>query len=178
MAGIWLLSVYGQSMPQALGADAQATAFSFARADASLARVLGPQRPHPVGSAEAAAVRGRILKELAAMDVPAREESAMSCVSEAHWHQVNCATVTNIVADVWPGSGKSVLLMAHSDSVAAGPGAGDDGSGVAVLLESIRALKARGSAGRPVTALFSDGEEPGLLGAGAMSAQRTPSPLW
>jgi len=167
VAGIWLLSVYGQSMPQALGSDAPATAFSFARADASLARVLGPQRPHPVGSAEAAAVRGRILKELAAMGVPASEESAMSCVSEARWHQVNCATVTNIVADVWPGSGKSVQLMAHSDSVAAGPGAGDDGSSVAALLESIRALKARGSAGRPVTALFSDGEEPGLLGASA-----------
>src|SRR5580692_3225947 len=140
VAAIWLLSVYGQSMPQALGSDAPATVFSQARADAVLGRVLGPEQPHPVGSAEAASVRGRILKELAAMGVPAREESQMSCVSEARWHQVNCATVTNIVADVWPGSGKSILLMAHSDSVAAGPGAGDDGSGVAVLLESIRAL--------------------------------------
>ena len=64
-------------------------------------------------------------------------------MSEARWHQVNCATVTNIIADVMPGAGKPVLLMAHSDSVAAGPGAGDDGSGVAVLLETIRALKAR-----------------------------------
>ena len=32
--------------------------------------------------------------------------------------------------------------MAHMDSVPAGPGAGDDGSGVATLLETIRALKA------------------------------------
>jgi hypothetical protein len=167
-AGIWLLSVYGQSMPGALGTDAPATAFSWARADAALGRVLGPERPHPVGSPEAALVRGRILKELAVMGVAARQQSQMSCVSEARWHQVNCATVTNIIADVLPGSGKSVLLMAHSDSVAAGPGAGDDGSGVAVLLETIRALKARGvRAGRPVTALFSDGEEPGLMGASA-----------
>ena len=45
-----------------------------------------------------------------------------------------------------PGTGKAVVLMAHSDSVAAGPGAGDDGSGVAILLETIRALKARGTA--------------------------------
>ncbi len=154
-------------MPRALSADASATVFSQSRADATLARVLGPERPHPVGSAEAEAVRGRILKELAGMGVAARQESAMSCVSEARWHQINCATVTNIIADVLPGSGKAVLLMAHSDSVAAGPGGGDDGSGVAVLLESIRALKARGTAGRPVMALFSDGEEPGLLGASA-----------
>jgi hypothetical protein len=137
-----------------------------------LGRVLGAERPHPVGSAEAAAVRGRILKELAGMGVATRQESRMSCVSEARWHQIDCATVTNIIADVLPGRGpdsdKSVLLMAHSDSVAAGPGAGDDGSGVAVLLETIRALKAGPlRAGRPVTALFSDGEEPGLLGATA-----------
>src|ERR1700733_8836157 len=167
VAAIWLLSAYGQSMPRALGMDAPATAFSQARADAGLSRVLGPEKPHPVGSPEAAAVRARILKELAAMSVPAHEQTQMSCVSEARWHQVSCATVTNIIADVLPGAGKAVLLMAHSDSVAAGPGGGDDGSGVAVLLESIRALKARGAAGRPVIALFSDGEEPGLLGASA-----------
>jgi hypothetical protein len=113
-------------------------------------------------------VRGRILKELAGMGVTAREHIRMSCVSEARWHQVNCATVTNIIADALAGSGKPVLLMAHSDSVAAGPGAGDDGSGVAVLLETIRALKARApQAGRPIIALFTDGEEPGLLGASA-----------
>ncbi|HVW73959.1 MAG TPA: M28 family peptidase [Rhizomicrobium sp.] len=165
--GIWLLSVYGQSMPGPLPADAPATAFSQGRADAVLARVLGPERPHPVGSAEAAAVRGRILQELATMGVVAHPDSETSCVSEARWHQVNCATITNIIADVWPGRGKAVLLMAHSDSVAAGPGGGDDGSGVAVLLETIRALKVRGAAGRPVIALFSDGEEPGLIGASA-----------
>ena len=168
VAGIWLLSVYGQSMPQPLAANAPAGVFSWARADAALGRMLGPERPHPVGSPEAEAVRGRILKELAGMAVPAREQTQMSCVSEARWHQVNCATVTNIIADVLAGSGKPVLLMAHSDSVAAGPGGGDDGSGVAVLLETIRALKARTTqSGRPVTALFSDGEEPGLLGASA-----------
>jgi hypothetical protein len=168
VAGIWLLSAYGQSMPVPLGRVAPPGVFSWARADAALGRVLGPERPHPVGSIEAAAVRGRILKELAGMGVTAREQTRMSCVSEARWHEVTCATVTNIVADVLAGSGKPVLLIAHSDSVAAGPGAGDDGSGVAVLLETIRALKARAPrTGRPITALFSDGEEPGLLGASA-----------
>ena len=50
--------------------------------------------------------------------------------------------------------------------MAAGPGASDDGSGVATILETIRALKASpGTARHPVIALFTDGEELGLLGA-------------
>ena len=65
--------------------------------------------------------------------------------------------------------------MAHSDSVAAGPGAGDDGAGVAILLETIRALKARGMAGNhPILALFTDGEENAMLGASAFLAD----PKW
>ena len=161
------LSAHGQSMPRPLGHGRSSRCLfpspgrcgagpgTGARASSSRGqrRSGGGARPHPE----------RIGRRWAL--APA-STAGMSCVSEARWHQVNCATVTNIIADVMPGAGKPVLLMAHSDSVAAGPGAGDDGSGVAVLLETIRALKARApQAGRPVTALFSDGEEPGLLGA-------------
>ncbi len=166
--GIWLLSAYGQYRPRPLGLDAPATEFSAARADAMLARVLGPQVPHPVGSAEAAAVRGRILNALAAMGVAARTQSAMSCFSQPRWGAIACGTVTDIVADVLPGTGGQVLLMAHTDSVPAGPGACDDGCGTATLLETIRALKARApQPGHPVTVLFTDGEEGGMLGAAA-----------
>ena len=49
-AAIWLLTVYGQSRPAPLGPGAPATQFSAARADAALGRLLGDQRPHPVGS--------------------------------------------------------------------------------------------------------------------------------
>ena len=168
VVAVWLLGAYGQSRPEALGPDAPAGQFSAARASAALGRVLGPEKPHPVGSPENAAVRARLLTELQAMGVPAREVKAMSCYSEMRWAAVECATVTNIIAGVTPGSGKVVLLMAHLDSVAAGPGACDDGCGVATLLETIRALKARGAQGaHPIVALFTDGEEAGLLGAAA-----------
>src|SRR5437899_10636230 len=40
------------------------------------------------------------------------------------------------------GGGGAVMLVAHYDSVPAGPGAGDDGSGVATLLETLHALQA------------------------------------
>jgi hypothetical protein len=166
--GAWLLSVFGQSRPEALGLDAPATAFSGARADAMLGRLLAGQRPRPAGSTENALFRDRLLKELAVLGVEAQTQTGMSCNGERRWGVVACATVTNVIADVLPGAGQAVLLMAHADSVAAGPGAGDDASGVATVLETIRALKARGSqAGRPVMALFTDGEENGLLGAAA-----------
>ena len=167
-AGIWLLSAYGQSRPEALGLDAPATLFSAARADAVLGRILEQQRPHPAGSAENQAMRARILQELADLGIPARTQGRMSCYAEGRWSFVTCGTVNNIIASVAPGQGKDLVLMAHGDSVAAGPGAGDDASGVATILETIRALKARGlPPGRPIIALFSDGEENGLLGAAA-----------
>lgn len=168
VVGIWLLSVYGQSRPAALGLDAPVTQFSAARADAVLGRLLGDQKPRPAGSAENAALRARLLKDLAELGVNARTETRMSCANESRRGFIPCATVSNIVAGVSPGSGKRILLMAHLDSVAAGPGAGDDMSGVATILETIHALKARGLAGEhPITALFTDGEESGLLGARA-----------
>lgn len=170
-AGIWLLSVYGQHRPGALGLDAPVTDFSAARADAVLGRLLGEdQAPHPVGSPQAAALQARLLKELARLGVPARVETATGCFSEKRWDNIPCGTVRNIIAEVAPGQGKAIVLMAHSDSVPAGPGAGDDVSGVATILETIRALKARAGletirGGHPVLAVFTDGEEPGLLGA-------------
>jgi len=166
VAGIWLLSVFAPWRPEASGPEAPSTQFSAARADAVLGRILGEQRPHPAGSPEAEAVRGRILQELSALGVTAHTQTGMSCYGERRWDNIPCATVTNIIAEAVPGAGKAVVLMAHSDSVAAGPGAGDDGSGVAILLETIRALKARHLAGtHPITAIFTDGEENGLLGA-------------
>lgn len=168
-AGIWLLSVHGQSRPFPSGLDAGPAQFSAARAEAVLSRVLGEQHPHPAGSPENAAVRARILQELSAMGIQARTQTGMHCYAERRWNLLPCATVTNIIAGVAPGAGKQVVLMAHYDSVAAGPGAGDDGAGVAILLETIRALKARGIEGgaeHSVIALFTDGEENGLVGAG------------
>ncbi|HVV26960.1 MAG TPA: M20/M25/M40 family metallo-hydrolase [Rhizomicrobium sp.] len=169
VVGAWLATIYGQYRPQPLGLDAPAVQFSAARADAALGRLLGDQRPHPAGSAEAAAFRARLLKELDQLGVHARTVTQMSCFSEKRWNNLPCGTVTNIIAEVTPGRAPDIVLMAHTDSVAAGPGAADDASGVATVLETIRALKARSGARRvrPIVALFTDGEETALLGAAA-----------
>ncbi len=64
--------------------------------------------------------------------------------------------------------GNALLLMAHYDSVSRSPGAGDDASGVAAILESLRAWLAENpQPQRDVIVLFSDAEENGLLGAQA-----------
>jgi hypothetical protein len=167
--GIWFLSVYGSGRPRVLPADAPATEFSAARADATLARLLGAQLPRPSGSPEAAAFRGRLQQELTQLGVAHQATTQESC-RERRGQRI-CLTVTNIRAVIVPGDGPEVLLMAHTDSVPRGPGAGDDASGVATILETIRALKARGLAGRrPIAALFTDGEERGLFGAALYAA--------
>ena len=60
-----------------------------------------------------------------------------------------------------------MLLLAHYDSVQTGPGAGDNGSGVVTLLETVRALRSGAALKNDVVFLFTDGEEDGGLGAQA-----------
>jgi hypothetical protein len=172
---VWLLSVYAQTPPGARGADAPATEFSAMRARDTLARLQGPARPHPAGTPENAAVHARLEKELAALGVTVRHLAGTSCYGGARWNAIACAEIDDIIGEVVPGRGKAIMMMAHMDSVPAGPGAGDDGSGVAVILETIRAWKARGLPSRhPIIALFTDGEEYGMLGAEAFARD----PYW
>ncbi len=82
--------------------------------------------------------------------------------------------VQNIVAR-WRGLGapakKALLLSAHYDSVARGPGAGDDASGAAAILEALRALKAGPQLERDLIILINEGEEVGLFGADVFSSE-------
>lgn len=165
---IWLMAAHVQKGPPPLGMDTPPVEFSAMRAKAVLARIQGPQRPHPVGSVEEAAVHIRVRQELAALGVPVATLETRQCYGEPRWPAIECADIVDLIGGVLPGHGKAILLMAHLDSVPAGPGASDDGSGVATLLETIRALKVGTRTSRhPVIALFTDGEEAGLLGADA-----------
>ncbi|HVZ28521.1 MAG TPA: M20/M25/M40 family metallo-hydrolase [Rhizomicrobium sp.] len=158
---VWFLP--GVPLPVPLGVDAPAGQFSAARARNALMRLEDGEKPHPAGSAENSAVHQRLAAELARLGVQSETLKGMSCRSGGRG--ITCANVGDVVAEAVPGSGKAILLMAHMDSVLAGPGVGDDMSGVATILETIRALKASGNNNHPVMALFTDGEEFGLLGA-------------
>ncbi|MGH8207974.1 MAG: M20/M25/M40 family metallo-hydrolase, partial [Steroidobacteraceae bacterium] len=167
-AAVGSLSI-GFSQPhRVLGASAPKTAFSAVRARAALGGLLGPGRPHPLGSAANAAVRVRILEEFQSLGIAAHTYRAFTCNTWRGFARIPCATVVDIIADVVPGQGRAILMMGHYDSVPAGPGASDDGSAVATILETARALRATGHRSlHPVIALITDGEEAGLLGANA-----------
>jgi Zn-dependent M28 family amino/carboxypeptidase len=77
------------------------------------------------------------------------------------------ATTTNIIADSKGGDANKVVVVgAHLDSVAAGPGINDNGSGSSTLLEIAEEMSELGIKPRQkVRFAFWGAEEPGLFGS-------------
>jgi len=157
------LAILRAGPPAPRSADAPLHEFSAMRVHERLVSLLGDGSPHPVGSAANAAVRGRLVEQLRALGLSPEELPAFSCSATG-----SCAPVVNVLVRI-PGTvpGPALLLASHFDSVPGGPGAADDGHGVGVVLESLRALLADGPPRTPLMAVFTDGEEAGLLGAHA-----------
>ena len=159
-----LLSAFAYRTPTPRS-DAANDVFSAYRAQAQLKSLLGNGIPHPIGSDANAQVRNSILKRLSALGYDTEIQSGFVCNPVAV-----CGTPSNIIARLHAsGAGATgddfVLLAAHYDSVPAGPGAADDGAGVATALEIARILTVRPPTHHPIAILISDGEEAGLLGA-------------
>jgi hypothetical protein len=165
LAVVWLvvlelLVAWRLTPASVLPADAPAGEFSGARAAQVLERLLDPQAPHPAGSPEQVQVRERLMQELSSLGLQPELQSGVACSINAI-----CSEVVNVVARLdGPGPAQGIALMAHYDSVPAGPGAGDDGQGVASLIEIARALRSAPPRGG-VLLLFTDGEELGMVGA-------------
>ncbi|HKR23854.1 MAG TPA: M20/M25/M40 family metallo-hydrolase [Allosphingosinicella sp.] len=149
---------------------ADALSFDSNRAAARLARILGDQRPHAVDSEAGDAVRARLIAEMRSVGLAPRVTDDFACNSFPHNRNIACARVRNLVATVGPAGGRHLLLVSHYDSTFAGPGAADDGIGVAAMLEVAEAIRGLRLA-RPVTFLINEGEEMGLLGARAFLAR-------
>ncbi|HEX7192732.1 MAG TPA: M28 family peptidase, partial [Thermoanaerobaculia bacterium] len=141
-------------------ANAPANEFSAARALQAEKETIGGTTPHPSGSPANKAVRDRIVAHLQTLGYAVRIEKRFACSA----HPL-CADVENIIA-TRPGDkpGPPVLLAVHYDSVPAGPGASDDGIGVASALEVARVIRTE-KFRNPIEILIDDGEELGLLGA-------------
>ena len=120
------------------------------------------QRPHPMGTADHARVRDYIVGQLSSLGLSPEIQQATGIGTRDR----QAGRVQNILARLRGSArnGKAVLVMVHYDGIEAGPSASDDAAGCAALLETLRALRART---RPlqhdVVALFTDGEESGLL---------------
>lgn len=125
-------------------ADAPADQFSGERAMDHLPVIAS--QPHPQGSPAQAMVRDYLVEQLTGMGLDVE-------IQQAHG-------IENVIARL-PGTDPTgtIVILAHYDSVTRSPGAGDNGSGVAVLLEVMRALKNGPASLNNIIALFDDGEE-------------------
>lgn len=156
-----------EGVPEPLPATAPQEVFSAERALVHLNAFA--TAPHPIGSAEHDRVRDYLASQLTGLGLAPEIQRATGVTAR---YEV-AGTVENIVARLKGTSGATdaVALVSHYDSVGAGPGAGDDGAGVAALLETLRALRTGPPLRNDILFVMTDGEEDGLLGASAFAAE-------
>src|SRR5829696_6329201 len=141
-----------------------ANEFSAERAFSHVEQIA--ERPHPVGSEANAEVRDYLVGQLEDLGLrPTVQQATSARTMEG---TASIARVHNIHARI-DGSNPTghVLLVVHYDSVPRGPGAADDGAGVAAILEIARAITSGSPPRNDIDIVFTDAEEPWLLGAQA-----------
>jgi hypothetical protein len=163
------ISVLALRPPTAVGADAPAQDFSAERAFAHVQRIAA--KAHVAGSEANDRVVDYLEQTLAGMGLSTRVQNAVGSY-QSKSGTAEMARVRNVVA-VLPGSDSTgrIVLMAHHDSVQAGPGASDDGAGVSAILESVRALTAGQPLRNDVVVVLTDAEEACLCGAEAFASR-------
>ena len=164
------VAVAASHTPDPAPANAPETAFSATRAMADIEAIA--REPHPTGSEENARVRAYLLERMDELGLETStqtgdlSEGAVERLSNWGDEQAAGRPVVNLIG-VLPGrdrEGPAVLLMAHHDTVWDSPGAADDSTGVAAILEAVRAIQTRGPIERDLIVLFTDAEELGLDG--------------
>jgi hypothetical protein len=144
-------------IPPGAPADPDATAFSTASAFKHIERIA--RAPHPIGTIENERVRSFILGQLRALDL---EPELQTVEAPDYFGGSNrSVSVENVLARI-PGSAstRAVAVVGHYDTAPTSPGANDDASAVAVMLETARAILAGPQLRNDVVLLFTDGEEP------------------
>ncbi|MEU6996709.1 M20/M25/M40 family metallo-hydrolase [Nonomuraea sp. NPDC046570] len=164
LLGMITLTAMGESTMQPLPASASPQEFSSARALAHLERFA--TEPRPLGSPASDRARDYLVAQLRSAGLTVEVQRAVGVRPAAGL--ATFGRVDNIVATL-PGTAPTgtVLVAAHYDSAAMGPGASDDGAAVAAMLETVRALRTEGGLRNDVVFLMTDGEEDGVLGAEA-----------
>jgi hypothetical protein len=155
------------ALPEVQPSDS--TSFSANRALVDLKALNPYSKPHPGGSAQNERIGNAIVDKLVSLGYQPDIQEQFYC-NEYSNVAVECMTVRNIVVHI-PGKKpqENVLLSAHYDSVAAGPGAADAGVAVGTLLEVARLMKDRPQSNIGMVLLFNEGEEDGLFGARAFT---------
>jgi hypothetical protein len=161
--------IYVTMLPQwTSDKDTPLTEFSTKRALKQVEAIS--KQPHYVGSENHETVANYLQKELKKLGL---ETSIQEGYTLSDWG--NLVKSKNILARIkGTSNSKALLLLSHYDSAphSYSPGASDAGSGVATILESVRAfLHNKKQHKNDIIILFSDAEELGLNGAALFVTQ-------
>jgi Peptidase family M28 len=163
LAGILWLSLDQLRPPTPVDLDGSPDQFSAARAMEIVKSIS--KKPHPIGSAENKSVKEVISGEFKKLGLNPEIQSTVAIQNSRY---VSCAPVENIIARLkGTNPGKALMLVGHYDTVPTAPGASDNASSVATLIETLRALKQGEALKNDIIFLLTDGEEIGLMGAQA-----------
>ena len=153
------------SRPQSIPEESVATEFSAERAYQHLEVIA--QQPRRLYQPYYNECRDYFIRELEKLGLEVEIQESTAHHTSAC---VNYSSVENIITRIYGTSDSqdSILIDGHFDSEPfVSPGAQDDGSAVAIMLEIARALKSGEPLSNDVILLFSSAHEPGNMGATA-----------
>jgi len=165
-----LWSVYFLNSPHGEdSADAPLSEFSASRALQTVQKMS--EKPHFVGSENHEVVANYLIKELQNLGLQPSLQEGFTMTEKG-----TLVKSKNIIASIkgTVPTNKALLLLSHYDSAphSYSYGASDDASGVATILESVRAfLHAQTKHKNDIVILFTDAEELGLNGAALFVTQ-------
>jgi hypothetical protein len=164
LAGLTVASLLAITPPSPKQADAPAAEFSAGRAYQQV-QIIG-RHVHVAGSVAEDDVRRHIVATLTGLGLQPRIQDAIGETDALGGPAM--ARVRNVVTMI-PGSHSTgrLFLVAHYDSVQVSYGANDDGSGIATLLETARALSTGPRLRNDIVLVATDAEEACLCGAEA-----------
>jgi len=144
-------------IPPSPPAELDAVEFSVTRAFDHIERIS--QEPHPMGSLANQRVRADIVAQLEMLGLEPEVQTVE--VMDYFGEPGNSVEIGNVVARI-PGTAPTtaVAVVGHYDTNPTTPGANDNGSAVAILLEVARAILADQPLHNDVILVFTDGEEP------------------
>ncbi len=155
-----ILAAFRTLPPPALSADALANVFSAGRAVTTIEVIA--RSPRSVGSRAYENAKAYLLTQL----------ESLGLETDVQDTYLDGVRVENVLARLEGTETKdAILLSAHLDTVQHAPGAADDASGVAVILETIRALRTEAPLRNTVIVLFTGPEENRCYGARAFVYQ-------
>ena len=169
VAAAFMLSIRASAPPPALPDSAPAEVFSAQRAMEHV-RVIA-NNPRPIDSPAHTASREYLLGELQRLGLEVELQRA-TIVEKTGPGRFVAARVTNVLGrKAGSGDEGAVLFVSHYDTRPQTYGAADAASGVAAILETLRALESGPPLARDLIVAITDGEEMGLFGARAFIEQ-------